>query len=274
MAPRAVWKGFLKMASVTCAVKLAGATSEADKVSFRILNRKTRTPVKSSYIDQVTEKPVEAEDRIKGFELDAGDFLHIEEEEIKALKVQSEHTLAIDEFVDPDAIPSLYREKPYYLFPADKASGEAFAVIREAMAKEKVAGVAYITLYQKERPVVVEPLGAGLLMTTMRYDNWVVDAKSVFSDLRDVKIDPEMAEIAELIIEKKVGKFDPSKFEDTYENALIEMINAKKAGKAPPKPVPAPKENVINLADVLRKSLEKEGVKLPAAKGEAKRKSA
>ncbi|MBA3447360.1 MAG: Ku protein, partial [Pseudaminobacter sp.] len=147
-APRAVWKGFLKMASVTCAVKLAGATSEAEKVSFRILNRKTGMPVKSGYIDEVTGETVETEDRIKGYELSAGDFLHIEEEEIKALKVQSEHVLEIDEFVDPAAIPSFYREKPYYLFPADKAAGEAFAVIREAIAKEKAAGVASITLYQ------------------------------------------------------------------------------------------------------------------------------
>lgn len=274
MAPRAVWKGFLKLAAVSCAVKLTGATSEAEKVRFRTLNRKTRNPVSARYVDEVTGKEVEREEQIKGYELDKGDFLQIDPEEIKKLKVTSEHTLAIDSFVDRNEIDSIWLDKPYYLYPADKAALEPFAIIREAMAKKKTVGMASIVLYQKDRPVVIEPLGKGLLMTTLRYENNVVAAAGVFDDMHDVKIDPEMAEIAAMIVDKKIGKFEPAEFEDAYENALLELIRAKQSGKTLPKHKPAARENVVNLADVLRKSLEKEGVKAPAARAAKKGKSA
>lgn len=263
MTPRAVWKGFLKFGSVACAVKLVGATSESEKLHFRILNRKDKLPVKSAYIDESTGKTVESEDIIKGYELNAGDFLHLEPDEIRALKPQSEHTLEVDGFIDEKTIDPIYLDKPYYLIPADKVANEAYAVFREALRKKGAAARSCIVLYQRGREVVIQATGEGVTMTTLRPHNEVIAAKSVFDDIRNIKIDPEMAEIASLIIEKKVTKFDPSAFEDTYENALIEMIKAKQQGKKPPKPVPRPKENVINLADVLRKSLEKEGGKLP-----------
>jgi DNA end-binding protein Ku len=266
MAPRAVWKGFLKLASVSCAVKLTGATTESEKVHFRTLNRKTGTPVHSIYVDEVTGEPVDTDEQVKGYELDNEEFIIVEPAEVKKLKVQAQHTLEIEQFVDPNAVPSLYREKPYYLYPADEVATEPFAVMREAMVRKKMAGIACIVLYQRERPVIVEPIGKGLLMTTLRYENWVVDAKEIFSGLHNVKVDPEMVEIASLIIEKKFGKFEPKGFEDTYEDALLELIKAKQEGRKPPKPVQAPRENVINLADVLRKSLAKEGGKPSAAK--------
>ncbi len=266
MVARAVWKGFLKLASVSCAVKLTGATSESGKVHFRTLDRRTETPVKSIYVDEETGEPVDREDQVKGYELEGDEYLEIEPDEINQLKVQAEHTVELSAFVDRDNVPSLYRDKTYFLYPADKVGSEAFAVIRQAMEKKKLSGVASIVLYQRERPVVIEPLRNGLLMTTLRYDNWVVDAKDAFDNVPKVKVDPEMAEIASLIIEKKAGKFDPARFEDTYENALLELIKAKQQGKAPPKPVEAPRENVINLADILRKSLEQEGGKAAPVK--------
>ncbi|PSJ60593.1 Ku protein [Kumtagia ephedrae] len=259
-APRAVWKGFLKFGSVACAVKLVGATSEAEKVHFRILNRKTREPVKSAYVDEGTDKIVETEDQVKGFELDNGEFLVIEPDEIKRLKLTSEHTLEVDAFVDIDAIDQRYLEKPYHMVPADKVAREPFAVIREALLRKKAAARSCIVLYQRGREVVIQPEDGGLLMTTLRSRNEVLDADAVFDELKKVKTDAEMIEIAELLIDKKATTFDPSKFEDTYENALIEMIRAKQQGKAPPRAAPRPKENVVNLADVLRKSLEKEGI--------------
>lgn len=195
MAPRAVWMGFLKLASVSCAVKLAGATTESETVHFRTLNRKTKKPVHSIYIDEATGKPVESDDQVKGYELDNEEFIIVEPDEIKSLKVPSEHTLEIDQFVDPTTVPSLYCEKPYYLYPADKVATEPFAVMREAMTRKKMAGMACIVLYQRERPVIIEPMGKGLLMTTLRYENWVVDAKDVFSGIRKVDVDPEMAEM-------------------------------------------------------------------------------
>jgi DNA end-binding protein Ku len=270
MALRAVWKGFLKFGSVSCGIKLINAASESGKIHFRILNRKDRLPVKSVYVDEITGDLVEAEDQMKGFQLEGGDYLLIEPEEVKKLKQVTEHTLEVDETIDLSAIDQRYLDKPYYVVPADRISEEPFAVIREALAKKKAAARASIVLYQRGREVVIQPHGDGLMMTTLRNANEVVAEKAVFDGIKVPKTDPEMIGIATLLIDKKVGKFDPKEFEDRYENALIEMIEAKKAGRKPPKPAAPPKENVVNLSDVLRKSLEKEGIK-PAAKSKPRK---
>jgi DNA end-binding protein Ku len=258
-APRAIWKGFLKLGVVSCGVKLVGATSEAGKIHFRILNRKDRLPVKSAYIDEGTGKLVETEDQVKGYETDKGEFLLIEPDEIKALKLQTEHTVDIDGFVEKASVDPVYFEKPYYMIPADAASAEAFAVTREALARKKMAAMACIVLYQRTHYALIEPKDKGMLMTTLRNYNEVVAASSAFEGLKKIKVDKDMAEIASMIIDKKRTSFDPSSFEDTYENALIAMIEAKRKGKKLPKAAPRPKENVVNLMEVLKKSLAQEG---------------
>jgi DNA end-binding protein Ku len=265
-APRAVWKGYLKLGAVSCGVKLVGETSEADKIRFRVLNRKDKLPVKSAYLDESTGDPVETEDQVKGYETDKGEFLLLEPDEIKALKLQTEHTLDIDGFIDKTSVEPVYLEKPYYLIPADAPSTEAFTVIREALEKKKVAALACIVLYQRTRHVVIEPQGQGMLMTTLRNHNEVVAASSAFDGLKKVKVDKDMADIASMIMGKMTTKFDPTKFDDTYEDALIAMIEAKRKGKKPPKAAPRPKENVVNLMDVLKKSLAKEEVTAPKKK--------
>jgi DNA end-binding protein Ku len=273
VAPRAVWKGFLKVGSVSCGVKLVGATSEAGKVHFKILNRKDGLPVKSAYVDEQTGDVVETEDQTKGFELEKDDFVEIEPDEIKKLKLTSAHTLEVDEFVALDDIDTRYLEKPYYLIPADGAALEAFSVLREAMKEKRVAARSCVVLYQRGREVVIQPFDKGMLLTELRTHNEMVSEKSVFEDLKSPKYDKDLLEIAELLIDKKVTKFDPSKFQDTYEDALIAMIDAKRKGKKLPKAAPKPKENVIDLAAVLKKSLAKEGIKAPS-KAKPVRKSA
>jgi DNA end-binding protein Ku len=275
MALRAVWKGFLKFGGVSCGIKLINAASESEKIHFRILNRKDRLPVKAAYVDEITGDVVGAEDQVKGYELNKGEYLLIEPEDIKKLKPTTEHLLEVEETVDLASIDQRYLDKPYYVVPADAMSKEPFAVIRKALAAKKAAARASIVLYQRGREVVIRPYGDGMMMTTLRNAKDVVSEKAIFDGIKVPKADPEMVEIATLLIDKKIGKFDPSKFEDRYENALIEMINAKKAGKKPQKPAAPPKENVVNLADVLRKSLEKEGIKTdkarkPAAGGRRK----
>ncbi|MBX3584242.1 MAG: Ku protein [Rhizobiaceae bacterium] len=260
MALRAVWKGFLKFGAISCSIRLINAASDSDKISFRILNRKDRLPVKSVYVDEVTGDVVGSENQLKGYELASGDYLLIEPEEIKKLKPTTEHTLEIEETVDLASIDQRYFDKAYYIAPADALSQEPFAVIQKALASKKAAARASIVLYQRGREVVIQPHGTGLLMTTLRNAKDVVSEKAIFEGITAPKVEPDMVEIATLLIDKKKKAFDPASFEDRYENALIEMINAKKAGKAPPKPVAAPKENVVNLADVLRKSLAKEGI--------------
>jgi DNA end-binding protein Ku len=274
VALRAVWKGFLKFGSVSCGIKLINAASESEKIHFRILNRKDRLPVKSSYVDEITGDVVETEDQMKGYQLENGDYLLIEPEEVKKLKHVTDHTLEVDETVELSSIDQRYLDKPYYVVPADSVSQEPFAAIREALTKKKAAARSCIVLYQRGREVVIQPHGKGLMMTTLRNANEVVSEKAIFDGIKAPKADPEMIEIASLLIDKKVGKFDPQDFEDRYENALIEMINAKKAGRKPPKPAAPPKENVVNLADVLRKSLEKEGIKTGKAKDKARKPAA
>ncbi|RVD54782.1 Ku protein [Mesorhizobium sp. M2D.F.Ca.ET.185.01.1.1] len=260
MAPRPAWKGYLKLSLVTCAIELTNVVTHAEKVSFRILNRKTGNTVKRIYVDAETGKPLEEGDEIKGYEVSDGDFVHIEEEEIEAVQIESSHTMSLDGFVEKSSIEQIYLDTPYYVSPADKVSEEAFAVIRDAMAARKMAGLARIVLYQRERPVVIEPLGKGMVLTTLRYDDTVRRPATVFEDITAAKTDKEMIDLAQHIIDGKKTKFDPSKFEDRYEDALLELIRAKKAGKKAPKAKAPPKpSNVVNLFDALKKSLNAEG---------------
>lgn len=261
MAPRPAWKGYLKLSLVTCAVELTNATTHAEKVSFRILNRKTGNTVKRQYVDAVTGKAVKEDNQVKGYEVDGDDYLLIEEEDIEAVQIESSHTLSLDSFVKRDEIEKVYLDSPYYLTPADKVSEEAFGVIRDALDQKKMAGLARIVLFRRERPVLIEPLGSGMLLTTLRYDKTVVQPDGVFDDIKTVKLDDDMVKLATTIIDKQVEKFDPSEFEDDYENALLGLIKAKQAGKKPPKPKAEPKQpsNVVNLFDALKKSLAEEG---------------
>lgn len=260
MAPRPAWKGYLKLSLVTCAVELTNVVTHAEKVSFRVLNRKTGNTVKRIYVDAETGDPVKDEDEIKGYEVDGGDYVHVEEDEITAVKVESSDMMSLDGFVDKASIEQIYLDTPYYLAPADKVSEDAFAVIRDAMAAKKKAGLARIVLYRRERPVVIEPLGKGMVLTTLRYDNTVRQPETVFDEIKAVKTDKEMIELAQHIIDKKQAKFDPSKFDDKYEDALLELIRAKKAGKkAPEAKAAARPSNVVNLFDALKKSLAEGG---------------
>lgn len=271
MAPRPAWKGYLKLSLVTCAIELTNVVTHTEKVSFRILNRKTGNTVKRIYVDAETGKPLEEGDEIKGYEVDPDEFVHIEEDEIEAVQIETSHTMSLDGFVDKASIQQIYLDTPYYVSPADKVSEEAFAVIRDAMSGKKMAGLARIVLYQRERPVVIEPLGKGMVLTTLRYDNTVRQPDTVFGDIKAVKTDDEMTDLAELIIDKKQAKFDPSKFDDKYEDALLELIRAKKAGRKAPKPKAAPKpSNVVNLFDALKKSLSDSGGGKKPAKRSAK----
>ncbi|MGS1095612.1 non-homologous end joining protein Ku [Aquamicrobium terrae] len=256
MAPRPAWKGYLKLSLVTCAVELTNVVTHSERISFRVLNRKTGNTVKRVYVDAETGKPVGDSDEIKGYEVDEGAFVHIEEDEIEAVRVESSNMMSLDGFVDKSSIQQIYLDTPYYLSPADKVSQDAFAVIRDAMAARKKAGLARIVLYRRERPVLIEPLGKGMVLTTLRYDSTVRQPDTVFEDIKAVKTDKEMIELAEHIIDKKAARFDPSKFDDKYEEALLELIRAKKAGRKAPKAKAAARpSNVVNLFEALKQSL-------------------
>ena len=165
MAPRPAWSGYLKLSLVTCAIELSNVVTHAEKVSFHILNRKTGNRVRRVYVDQKSGKPLEEDEEVRGFEVGQDEFIRIEDEDIEAVQIESSHTLDLDGFVDKASIDQVYLDTPYYVSPADKVSQEAFAVIRDALAEKKMAGLARIVLYQRERPAVIEPFGKGMLLT-------------------------------------------------------------------------------------------------------------
>ena len=260
MSVRPAWKGYLKLSLVTCSVELTNATTQSEKVSFKILNRATGNTVSRQYVDSVTGKLVKDDDEVKGYEIENDQFVLFEEDEIEAVRIESSHTLNLESFVDKAQIEQIYLDTPYYLTPGDKVSEEAFSVIRDALREKKMSGLARMVLYRKERPVVIEPLENGMLLTTLRYDKAVRQASTVFGELKKIKVDAELTDLASHIIDKKRGKFDPSQFEDKYEEALLQMIKAKRAGKKPQASVaiPAP-SNVVNLFEALKESLASEG---------------
>lgn len=268
MAPRPAWRGYLKLSLVTCAVELTNATSYGEKVSFHVLNRATGNRVRRVYLDSETNEPLQEEDEVRGYEVSKDEYLLVEEDEIDAIQIESTHTLALDSFVKREDVDQIYLDTPYYLTPADEVSEEAFMAIRDALASSKMAAIAHLVLYRRERPVLIEPFGKGMLVTTLRYDKTVRKAEEIFEDMGKPKVDQETVELAEKIIEKKTEKFEPSKLEDPYQEALLRLINAKKSGKkAPIVKAEPPPSNVINLFDALKKSLREEGVAAkPAAR--------
>jgi DNA end-binding protein Ku len=257
MAARAYWKGYLKLSLVSCAISVNPATSSSERVSFRQINKQTGNRLRQQLVDEVTREPVEAEDKGRGYEVDKGVFIQVEDDEIEALQVESTHTVEIDSFVPAVQIDKRFYDSPYYVFPNDNVGQEAFAVIRDAMNGKGVVALGRIVLNKRERVMALEPFGKGLLGTTLHYPYEVRDAADYFDDISDVKISGEMLKLAQHIMETKSGEFEPSEFEDHYETALVEMLRKKQAGFKPPKgkEKPAAPANVVNLMDALRQSI-------------------
>jgi len=271
MAPRPNWKGYLKLSLVSCPVALYPATTTSERVSFRTLNRATGNRVRRQFVDEETGEPVAAEDQAKGYEIAKGEYITLEDDELKAVQIESNHTIDIERFVPGADIDMLYLDTPYYLAPTDRVGEEAFAVIREAMRAEKVVGLARAVLFRRERVLKLEPRGRGIMATSLHFANEVHAADGYFAEITDLDLPKEMLELAKHIIHKMSGKFEPDQFEDRYENALIELIRSKQKGM-PVKPQPTHRQtNVINLMDALRRSVENEtksAPKLGAAKPE------
>ena len=255
MAARANWKGYLKLSLVSCAVALYPATSTSSRVRFNTLNRATGNRVKQQYIDPATGETVDAEDRVKGYEVGKNAYVFIEDEELDAIKIESTHTIDIESFVPVEQVDKRYLEAPYYIAPDDKVAQEAFAVIRDAMKEKGKAGIARVVISRRERMVLLEPLGKGIMATMLRYPYEVRGEEPYFEDIPELNIPKEMRDLAGHIIETKSADFEPAKFEDRYENAMIELVKSKETGRpvaAPEAPRPS---NVVNHMDALRKSI-------------------
>ncbi len=258
MAPRPNWKGFLKLSLVSCSVAMYSATTTNQRVRFNIINRNTGNRIRNEVVDAETGDPVEQDDRVKGYKLDGDQYLLLEDDELDNVALESTHTIDIEEFVPMSEVDRIYLDESFYLVPQDDVAQEAFAVIREAMAKEDLAGLARVVVYRRERLLLVRPRGNGLMATALRYKNEVRDEKDYFDDIENIKVPADMLKLAVHILDTKKGHFKPEKFEDRYENALLDLIKAKQAGKAPPTVSETKPSNVINLMDALRRSAKAE----------------
>lgn len=257
--PRSSWKGYLKLSLVSCAVALYTATSTSERVSFNTLNRKTGNRLKQNLVNSVSGEPVDTADRVKGYQVSKGQYVMVEDTDLEGLKIESTKTIEIETFVPQAEVDQIYLDSPYYLAPDDKVAEEAFAVIREAMTHKKMVGIGRVVLNRRERMLMLEPRGNGMLATTLRYPYEVRQDGEYFADIADVKLPAEMLDIAQEIIGRKSGHFEPDKFTDRYEEAVVGMLRAKQAGQAFAMPAAEAPANVVNIMDALKRSLEAEG---------------
>ena len=255
MAPRANWKGFLRLSLVTCPVALYPATSDAEKVSFNQINKNTGHRIKYARVDAETGEEVPNEDIVKGYKVDTDTYLEVTKEELENIALESTRTIDIDEFVKRQEIDPRYIIRPYYLRPDGKVGHDAFAVIRETIRDMDMVAIGRVVLTSREHIIALEPLENGLMGTLLRYPYEVRSEQEFFDEIQDVKVTKDMLDLAKHIVNQKSSHFEPEKFEDQYETALIDLINQKRAGK-PIKPKARPTgSNVVDLMEALRQSV-------------------
>jgi DNA end-binding protein Ku len=258
VAPRAYWKGYLKLSLVSCPISLFPATSEREKVSFHQLHKQTGNRIKYKKVDSETGREVEAEDLIKGYEVSKGDYIELEPEELDAIAIESKRVIEIDKFVPKADIDELYLNNPYYIVPDGEVGQQAFAVIREAIRKEGMVALGKVVFTSREHIIALEARGKGLMGVTLRYPYEVRNEKDYFEDIEDEKVPKDMLELASHIVDTKRGEFDPSKFEDRYEDALKELLRKKQKGEKIERPKEIKPSNVVDLMEALRQSVSAE----------------
>ncbi|MGH1591114.1 Ku protein [Methylobacterium phyllosphaerae] len=268
MAARANWKGHLRLSLVSCAVGLYPAVSSSSDLKCHTINRETGNRIKQLIVDAVTGDPVDRDDQIKGCEVAKDELVPIEADELSEIALESTHTINIEAFCKREEVDERYLDKPYYLAAEDKVSREAFAVIRDAMKKKGMAGLGRLVIFKRERVVLLEPYGKGLLATLLRYQDEVRSPTAFFEDMPDGKPTDEMRALAEELIARATKKFDPSKFEDRYEEALITLVKGKASkrskGKGRAKAQASNSGNVVNLMEALKRSIDSEKASSPA----------
>ena len=255
MAPRANWKGFLRLSLVTCPIALFPATSESEKISFNQINKKTGHRIRYLKVDAETGEEVPNEDIIKGYQVDKGQYLEVTKDELENIALESTRTIEIDEFVPRSEIDDLYLVRPYYIVPDGKVGHDAFAVIRETIRSLDKVALARVVLTNREHVIALEARDKGLMGMLLRYPYEVRDASEYFDDIQDVKITKDMLDLARHIVEQKSGHFEPERFEDHYEAALAELLAKKQKGQPIAAAKKAAPSNVVNLMDALRASL-------------------
>lgn len=261
MALRPSWKGYLKLSLVTCPVQMMPATSESEKVHFHTLNRETRNRVVSRYVDAVTGKAVREDDEVKGYQRGENDYVILEDAELENVALDSTKTINIEVFAPRDSVAWIWLDTPYYLSPDDAVGQEAFCVIRDAMAAEAMVGISRLVISRRERAVMLEPRGKGIVLWTLRYGDEIRDEDAYFIGIDDAPSDSQMMPLIQQLIKKQTRHWDSKLVADPVQDKLLQIIEAKrKKTKRPartkasePKATP---NNVVNIMDALRKSVE------------------
>lgn len=270
MATRPTWQGYLRLSLVSCPVALYTATSRQGEVHFNMLHKETMNRIRMIPTDPETG-PVDRSDIVKGFEIEKGRYVVVTPEEIQNVKLETTRTLDIERFVDHDDIDRLYFNDPYFLVPDGDMAVEAFTVIREAMEKAGKVALGRLVMHQRERLMALEPRGRGILAYTLRSKREVRDAQEIFDRIPAAKANAQMVDIAARIIEQQEGAFDPSQFNDRYEDALRALIKEKEKGHTVEAPEQPKEAEVIDLMEALKRSLGESG---PAARRKTSSRSA
>ena len=259
---RANWKGYLRLSLVSCPVALYPATSDEKKISLNRINKATGNRLRQQNIDEVTKEVIAGDDVGKAYQLDKETRIPIEDDELEAIELESKRTIQIEQFVPAEDIDQRFVVRPYYLLPDGEAGEEAYAVIRDAMKDENVVGVGKVMLSSREHMIALYPSGKGIIGNLLRYPSEVRSEKDYFDEVPHVEVADDMLDMAKTLIKKYEGKFDPSAFKDRYGDALRALIESKKGGKTIIKTDDARSgaaTNVVNLMDLLRKSVKDEG---------------
>lgn len=254
MAPRAYWKGYLRVSLVSCPIQLFPAISDRDKIRFHLINKKTGHRIKYCKLDAETGKQVDPEDIVMGYEAGRGQYVALTEEELKTIEIEGTHTIEIDQFVPRNEIDDLYLSRPYYMTPAGEIGRQAYVIIREAIRKEGMVALGRVVLTTREHVIAIEPRGNGLVGVTLRYPYEIRNERDYFGDLPEERVPREMLELARKLLAMKAGHFHPEQFEDHYERALRALIKRKQRGEKIDKPKERPSAEVIDLMEALRQS--------------------
>jgi DNA end-binding protein Ku len=266
---RPYWKGYLKLALVSCPIALHAACSTAERIAFRQINLVTGNRLRQQLIDEETREPVASEHKGRGYEVAKGQYLIVEDAELDAIEIESTHTIEIDSFVPRAQVDQRFFDTPYYVTPSEPVGQEAFAVIREAVRGKGMVALGRLVISKRERVIALEAYDKGLLGTTLRYPYEVRTAEDYFCDLPELTIAPDMLTLAQHILDRKAGEFEPATFRDRYEEALLAHLKAKQAGAVPErKPAFAAPQRVVNIMEALRRSVAAD------TKGAAQRKEA
>jgi DNA end-binding protein Ku len=260
MAPRPLWKGYIKLSLVTCPVAMMSATSEEEKVRFHVLNCRTGNRIQSHYVDAETGKPVDQTDEVKGYARGENDYVLLDDEELESIGLESARTIDIQTFVAAESIDWIWYDTPYYLTPDDTIGEEAYSVIRDAMRSTEMVGVSRLVLNRRERAVILEPRDNGIVLWTLRFGDEVRDSGEYFSAIREAKPDAELMRLVGDLIESRKKAWSPHMVVDPVQEQLLDIIEAKKKGakkRKAPKPAAEPEapSNVINIMDALRRSV-------------------